>query len=71
MISVYFLAGTSYCKTSRPAVVPTQPPFQPAFVAIPLTIFRTEIKRGGAIPLFPLYALMVWTGTNLPFTIIR
>lgn len=85
MIIVYFLAGTRYCKTSRPAMVPTQSPFhlitwvlstqvkQPARVVIPLNIqvFRTEIKRGGALPLFPLYALMVWTGITLPFTFTR
>jgi hypothetical protein len=81
MISVYFLAGTNCCKTIRPAVVPTEPPFhwitwvlstqvkQPARVVIPFTISRTEVKRGGALPLFPLYVLMVWKETTLPFTI--
>lgn len=56
MISVYFLAGTICCKTVRPSVVPTQPPFQlitwvlstqvkqPTRVVILLTIFRTEVK---------------------------
>ena len=71
MISVYFLPGTICCKTIRPAVVSTQPPFQlitwvlstqvkqPARVVILLTIFRTEVKMIGVLPLLPLYDLMV------------
>jgi hypothetical protein len=83
MVSVYFLAGTICYKTIRPAVVSTQPPFQlitwvlstqvkqPARVVIPLTIFRKEVKMSGVLLLLPLYAIKVWTGTTLPFTIIR
>jgi len=63
---------------SRPALGPTQPPihwvleyfpWSKEFGALKLTTHLQLVPRlrmSGAIPLFPLYAFMVWTAKNLP-----
>ena len=31
----------------------------------------SRLRMSGAVPIFPLYAFMAWTGTTLPFTFLQ